>query len=320
MTADVSEQKLQFWYGRGGNGKSTVIDAWCAAYGDYSDTIGIESFLDQGIKKRGDQASPDLAKLDGCRLLRTSEPEEGGKLAAGLIKLVTGGEPVPVRHLNKGFFNLKVKFKLTVSFNEKPDIRQTDNGIWRRVKLVGWNESVIDEQNPNGSRPKDLKLPDKLLTELSGIFNRLVDGLIDWLENGLIEPDEVTRDTLEYRDDNDPLAKFLRLCTAPDPDACVRSSKLYELFSAWCKVADETEWKQKGFSKAMASKGFKKKASDGMHWLGIRMVREPHEFVDEHGRPKAFSLPDAADVRPSATAPPPPRWGDPDDGMDDLPP
>ncbi len=317
MSAHVGEQKLQFWYGMGGNGKSTVIDAWASAYGDYADTIGIESFLDQGIKKRGDQASPDLAKLAGCRLLRTSEPDEGAKLATGLIKLVTGGEPVSVRHLNRGFFNMKVMFKLTVSGNHKPDIRQTDDGIWRRVKLVHWGQRVRDEINPNGTRDKDPDLPQKLLGELSGIFNRLVHGLLDWLENGLVEPEDVTRDTIQYRTENDPLARFLKLCTAPDPDATVRSSKLHELFLAWCKAADEVEWKQKGFSRAMLAKGYQKKASDGMHWLGMRMTRRPEDFVDPvTGKTIPFEMPDDDAVPAPPSDPPPERWGDPDDGYD----
>ena len=321
MTGDTSEQKLQCWYGLGGNGKSTVIDAWSSAYGDYADTIGIESFLDQGIKKRGDQASPDLAKLAGCRLLRSSEPEGNSRFAVGLIKLVTGGEPVPVRHLNRSFFNMKVMFKLTISFNEKPDIKETNDGIWRRVKLVGWGQRVRDEINPSGTRDKDPDLPKKLLGELSGIFNRLVDGLIDWLEHGLIEPEDVIRDTLQYRTENDPLARFLRLCTVPDAESTARSSKLHELFVAWCRVADEVEWKQKGFSNAMLAKGYQKKASDGMHWLGMRMIREPSDFIDEHGRAKAFSLPDDDDAASPRTPDPAAdegleRWDDPDYGLE----
>lgn len=326
MCADVSEQKLQYWYGLGGNMKSTVTDAWCLAYGDYSDSIGIESFLDQGIKKRGDQASPDLAKLAGVRFLRTSEPDEGGKLATGLIKLVTGGEPVPVRHLNRGFFNMKVMFKLTVSGNHKPEIRQTDDGIWRRIKLVHWGQRVRDPiTNPTGTREKDPDLPKKLEKELSGIFNHLVAGLRDWLENGLVEPEDVTRDTVAYRTENDPLARFLKLCTAPDPESTVRSSKLHELFLAWCKAADETEWKQKGFSRAMAAKGYQKKASDGMHWLGMRMTRRPEEFVDPvTGKTIPFEAPDDEPTAPAPPGDPPARWGDPDDGYrwgdDDFPP
>lgn len=320
MTSETGLQILQFWYGLGGNGKSTVMDMWCEALGDYSDTIPIESFLDQGIKKRGDQASPDLAKLGGVRLLRTSEPDEGAKLSTGLIKLVTGGEPVPVRHLNRGFFNLKIQFKLTVQGNHKPEIRQTDDGIWRRVKLVHWGQRVKDEMNPHGTRPKDPYLKDKMRPELSGIFNHLVLGLLDYLENGLVEAEDVTSDTMKYRTENDPLQRFLNLCTAPDAEGQVRSSKLYELFQAWCKVADETEWKQKGFSRAMLAKGYQKKQSDGMHWLGIRMTREPSEFVDpQTGRPTAFSLDEApaeAPPHPPPEADRAPGWGD----IDPLPP
>jgi hypothetical protein len=155
LTGHMGEQILHFWYGRGGNAKSTTIDAWAAAAGDYSTTVPIETFLDQGIKKRGDQATPDLARLGGVRMLRTSEPERGAKLAAALIKLVTGGEPMAVRFLNRGFFDLRPIFKLTISGNYRPEIPDTDDGIWRRVKLIPWEQRVRDEQHPEGTREKD---------------------------------------------------------------------------------------------------------------------------------------------------------------------
>jgi phage/plasmid-associated DNA primase len=119
---DTGEHKLWFNYGRGRNGKSTTIDSWCSALGDYSGTIGIESFLDQGIKKRGDAATPDLAKLGGVRMLRASEPERGAKLNSALIKAATGGEPMSVRALHRGFFDLMPRFKLLMSGNSKPAI------------------------------------------------------------------------------------------------------------------------------------------------------------------------------------------------------
>jgi putative DNA primase/helicase len=318
MTGDMGEQKLHFWYGRGGNGKSTVIDAWCAAIGDYTSTIGIETFLDQGVKKRGDQASPDLARLGGVRLLRTSEPEKGGKLAAALIKLVTGGEPMTVRFLNRGFFDLQPIFKLTISGNFRPEIPDTDDGIWRRVKLIPWDQRVRDEQHPEGTRDKDPDLAKKLRTELSGIFNRLIGGLLDWLENGLVEPSEVTMATQAYRSDSDPLGRFLTLCTRPNRDGRVQSSKLHAVFVAWCRAAGEREWSNKGLAKAMADKGFAKKASDGMQWLGIELIREVSDFIDHEGNPLPFSLPDdAAPTDPaqaSARGSPSP-WSEADDGL-----
>jgi P4 family phage/plasmid primase-like protien len=304
-SGDISEQKLHFWYGLGANGKSTAIDLWAHVVGDYSGTIGIETFLDQGIKKRGEQASPDLARLGGVRMLRASEPERGAKLNEALIKAATGGEPMAVRALHRGFFDLMPLFKLTIGGNYKPDIPGTDEGIWRRMKLVPWNAHVAD-----GDR--DEQLPAKLRAEAAGVLNHIVRGLLDWLDNGLIEPQAVKDATAEYREASDPLGRFLKLCTVPDPQGRIQSSKLHEVFLAWGKAAGERDWSNKGLAKAMLDKGYQKKASDGMQWLGIRLVREVSDFVDENGKVRDVvpTLPDEAASAPTAApdmppAPPP---------------
>jgi len=306
-SGDTSEQKLWFWYGLGANGKSTAIDLWAHVLGDYSGTIGIETFLDQGIKKRGEQASPDLARLGGVRLLRASEPERGAKLNEALIKAATGGEPMAVRALHRGFFDLQPLFKLIIGGNYKPDIPGTDEGIWRRMKLVPWNAHVEEAD-------RDETLPGKLRAEAAGVFNHMVKGLLDWLAHGLIEPAAVKEATAQYREDSDPLARFLKLCTEMDPQSRVQSSKLHEVFVAWCKAAGEREWSQKGFTKAMLDKGFVKKASDGMQWIGMRLTKHAGDFVDQTtGRVVDHSDADWTSSRA------PPDDG-PVPGYDDLPP
>jgi len=313
-SGDTGEHLLWFNYGRGRNGKSTTIDSWCSATGDYSGTIGIESFLDQGIKKRGDQATPDLAKLGGVRMLRASEPERGAKLNAALIKAATGGEPMSVRALHRGFFDLLPRFKLLMSGNSKPNIPDTDEGIWGRMKLVPWlrhiekpEEDPYREQFPasHAAWPaKDPKLTSKIkATELAGVFRRLVEGLVDYLEQGFLEPQGVTIATADYRNQSDPLARFLGLCTERDPDSRVKSSELHELFAAWCKAAGEKEWTQKGFSDAMIDKGYTKTRSDGMRWEKLRMTRAVSDFVDHEGRPRVIS--DDLTLEPPPAAGPP---------------
>nr|WP_277924244.1 phage/plasmid primase, P4 family [Sphingomonas sp. CROZ-RG-20F-R02-07] len=309
------EHKLWFWYGRGRNGKSTTIDAWCHALGDYSGTTLIETFLDQGIKKRGDQASPDMARLGGIRMLRASEPERGAKLNSALIKFVTGGEPVPTRALHRGFFDLTPQFKLIIGGNSKPEIPDTDEGIWSRMKLVSWLKNIDLEFNPDGSPKKDPDLLNKIKAqETAGVFNRLVEGLLDYLANGLVEPAAVTADTQAYRDASDPLARFLRLCTVTEEDSSVQSSKLYEVFVAWCAAVGEREWKQKGFSNAMMEKGYTKHKASGMYWLKLRLVKAVSDFVDHEGKPLDLGAADDDDDAPG-TGPPPSPYGDPDDDI-----
>ena len=309
------EHKLWFWYGRGRNGKSTTIDAWCHAIGDYSGTTLIETFLDQGIKKRGDQASPDMARLGGIRMLRASEPERGAKLNSALIKFVTGGEPVPTRALHRGFFDLTPQFKLIIGGNSKPEIPDTDEGIWSRMKLVSWLKNIDLEFNEDGTPKKDPDLLIKIKAqEAAGVFNRIVAGLLDYLANGLIEPAAVTADTQAYRDASDPLARFLRLCTVTEDDSSVQSSKLYEVFVAWCAAVGEREWKQKGFSNAMMEKGYTKHKASGMYWLKLRLVKAVSDFVDHEGKPRDLGDADDDDDVPER---PPRIYGD---DLDDIAP
>lgn len=304
ITGLTGEHKLWFNYGRGRNGKSVAADAWCSALGDYSGTIGIESFLDQGVKKRGDAASPDLAKLGGVRMLRASEPERGAKLNAALIKAATGGEPMSVRALHRGFFDLNPRFKLIMAGNSKPAIPDTDDGIWTRMKLVPWRRNIdkpeldpFKEQFPAWHAPgawpkKDTELLEKIKAhELAGVFRRLVEGLVDYLEHGFVESSEVTLATDDYREKSDPLGRFLRLCTAPKAKSRVKSSELHACFEAWCKAAGEKPWSAKGFADAMEDKGFTKVRSDGMRWEGIELIRQASDFVDDQGNVRE-KLPD----------------------------
>lgn len=310
-SGDVSEQKLQFWYGLGANGKSTTIDLWAYVVGDYSGSIGIETFLDQGIKKRGEQASPDLARLGGVRLLRASEPERGAKLNEALIKAATGGEPMAVRALHRGFFDLQPLFKLTIGGNYKPQIPGTDEGIWRRMKLVPWLAHVADAD-------RDEALPFKLRSEAAGVLNHIVRGLLDWLVNGLVEPEAVREATAQYREESDPLGRFLADCTVPDPGGRIQSSHLHAVFVAWAKAAGEKEWTNKGMSGALTDRGVEKKNSNGVQFLGLRLVREASDFVDEKGQVRDV-LPGSPDDPPS---PPPSTYHPPPDddyvpGFDD---
>lgn len=295
LSGHTGAQILHFWYGLGSNGKSTIIDAWAGAAGDYAGTIGIETFLDQGIKRRGDAATPDLARLGGVRLLRASEPERGASLNEALIKAATGGEPMAVRMLNKGFFDLRPKFKLTIGGNHKPKIHGTDDGIWRRMKLIPWEQSLRPEE-------RDADMPAKLRAEYPGIFAQLVRGLVDWVENGFVEPESVTAATAAYRDDSDPLGRFIGECVESAPGERVQSSALYALFCAWAKAAGESEWKNKGFTQAMRDKGWHTITSNGTKWLDMRLTRRPGDFVDADGR-----VIERADDAPPVD-PDPSRW------------
>jgi len=282
MTADISEQVLTFNYGKGKNGKSTLFNAWANVLGDYGKTIPIETFINDGRSRSGGQATPDLAMLKGVRLLLTSEPERGAKLAEALIKLATGGDPMMVRHLNKEYFELLPQFKLTMGGNYRPKIIGTDEGIWRRVRLIPWLVTIPAEN-------RDKHFGRKLAAEASGILNWMLDGLRDWLDRGLIDSSDIAEATNEYRESSDPMGRFLSTCVVVAPDHREQSSVMHQVFVAWCRANGEAEWTNKGMSLALEDRGYVSKKSDVKWWLGVRLIKKVSDFVDGEGRPLRMS-------------------------------
>lgn len=278
LTGDTTEQLLAFFYGKGGNGKSVLIDAVSFVAGDYGETVPIETFLDHGKSRGAGQATPDLAILPGVRFLRTSEPEKGSKLAEAMVKLVTGGEPIQARHLNRDFFKFYPQFKLTMSGNYRPTISGTDEGIWRRVRLVPFGVTIPKEE-------RDIHLHEKLRAEASGILNWLLDGLRVWIDKGLHEPEDVLQATAEYRSASDPLGRFLATCVVDSIGDRVQSSVLHQVYEAWCASSGENAWKNRGFSLAMDERGYKRKQSDVVWWLDVKLIKGVNDFVDHEGKP-----------------------------------
>jgi putative DNA primase/helicase len=266
LTGDISEHKLAFFHGGGRNGKGTWVEAMAAMAGDYAGSISIDSLTNTGQKRRGDQATPDLARLPGVRFLRVSEPDKGTTWNDGLIKQLCGGDPVDARHLNKGFFTFLPSFKPTISGNNKPKSKDLSHGFWSRMQLVPWDVTIPDDEI-------DRKLGDKLREEGSGILNRLLEGLLDWKANGLIVPEEVRAATRAYRNDSDDVGRFLgALCEVSDDHKNVRCGalELHKLYRAWAGHAGASEIGLKTFKAAMEDKGFTSIQSDGVKWLGVR--------------------------------------------------
>lgn len=96
---------------------------------------------------------------------------------------------------------------MMISGNRWPGISGTDDGIWRRVLLVPWDVQIPDSE-------KDRQLVAKMKRKASGILNRLLAGLIDWHLHRLLPPARVLVATADYREESDPLGRFLATCTA----------------------------------------------------------------------------------------------------------
>lgn len=274
LAGHASSQALIYLYGHGANGKSVMIESIARVMGGYLQMLPKEAIAGME-QRRGDQASPELARLPGARVVRVSELEKGQKLKEAMIKELTGGEPILTRHLHQGFFEFKPIFKPVLSSNHKPEIYNSDEGIWRRVNLVHFNVTI-----PLAERKPFDEVVEDLLTDASGILNWLVEGLESYTLEGLQPPEEVQLATAEHRDDMDPIKRFVRHCVTVhlDPDEPrpwdedkdfkppeehrVGARQMFEAFNSWLEANGARKWSETQFGRDMGGRadtfGFKR--------------------------------------------------------------
>lgn len=269
LTGMNGHQSFIYSHGKGANGKSTFMEALGELFGPYSDTLNAESLSGAG-QRRGDQATPDFADLPGVRYLRVAELPRGEPLRESLIKALTGGDKLKVRHLNKGFFDLMPVFKAGMSGNDLPQIGGLDDGIWRRVKLVPWSVKISDEER----RPMADILAE-FREERSGILNWLLDGLRIYVSEGLVTPKKVEEATRDYREDMDPIGAFTADCLESAPGHFETAKDIYEAFQSWCVANSVRAWTQTTFGRTMVQKGFEREKTRVRRYLNVRLHDVP---------------------------------------------
>lgn len=264
ISGDVSEHVLPVLYGTGANGKSTILNALLEAAGEY----GMQAAADLLIAKRGGHPT-ELADLVGKRLVASIEVEDGRRLAEALVKSLTGGDKVRARRMRENFWQFDPTHTAFLCTNHKPEVRGTDNAIWRRIRLIPFTETIPPAE-------QDKKLPERLRAELPGILAWAVEGCLEWQREGLTAPDEVRRATGAYRSEMDVIGAFLR-------DECEIGEgyrgtikDVYERYEEWCEESGERKETKRKFNARLTERGRFEDRRSGpgglREWHGLKLL------------------------------------------------
>lgn len=263
LTGDTSEQCLFFLYGGGSNGKSTLLTVLRRLMGEYAQQAAPNLLVD----RKNESHPTEIARLFGARMVTSIEVDDGKRLAEGLVKQMTGGDPMVGRLMRENFFEWMPTHKLIIAANHQPEIRGTDYAIWRRIHLIPFTVEIgVDERDP--------ELPEKLALELPGILNWAVDGCLDWQKYGLCPPSAVQAATAEYRAEQDTIGAFIEDRCIAEPQAHVSSNVLYAVYSAWCEASGTFRLGPNKFGRELTDRGFVRgKGSGGMRiWQGLYLA------------------------------------------------
>jgi putative DNA primase/helicase len=244
LTGDTREHALLFVYGPGGNGKGVLMNTVFAILGDYAVNAAMDTF----VATRGDKHTTDLAMLAGARLVMTTEVEEGREWAEARIKALTGGDPITARFMRYDNFTFYPRFKLTISGNHKPSIRNIDDAARRRFNIVPFlfKPSRVDK-----------RLTENLKNEWPGILRWIVDGCVDWQRVGLNPPKVVTEATDIYFGEEDSIRHWIDESCETGSDRTDTTAALFKSWSGYAAASGEKPRSIKWLSRTLTKQGFK---------------------------------------------------------------
>ncbi len=261
LTGSTKEQCLFACYGEGSNGKSTLLEIILYIMGDY----GIDLPFSVLEAKQYSSTPGEGVNLPGARFAKAVEVRKGRRLDEARVKSWTGGDTITVRPLYRNSFSFQPTHKLWLAFNDKPEISDDSNAMWRRVRLIPFTRTFDHEKADKG-------LLEELKREASGILNWAISGCLAWQRNGLKTPTVVKDATREYEAESDPLALFFEDCCEMNASFRLTKGALWTAYQNWCRANKETPCSRKVFADKMKRRDFGE-TSDGKarFWTGLRL-------------------------------------------------
>ena len=261
LTGVTDEQCMFICIGDGRNGKSTLLNVFADILGDYACNMQPESLA---VKNGGSAVNSDIARLRGVRFATTVEPDEGMRLAEGLVKQLTGGDVVTARRLYGNEFEFRPQCKIWMAANHKPIIRGTDLGIWRRIYLIPFTVQIPDHM-------VDKSLKYKLRDEMPGILKWMADGCAMWQREGLNPPLSVQSAGKDYQHEMDVISRFVDDCCEASGYETVRAADLYAAYKRWATENNEYCMSSTRFGKEIGGRFEKRLIKTGTVYVGIKI-------------------------------------------------
>ena len=213
-----------------------------------------------------------MADLFGKRMVVGDELSRDRSFNESLLKNLTGGDEVRARQPREQFINFSPTHTLWMFGNHKPRITGTDEGIWRRIKLIPFEYKIPDEEVKDQSVIfKEFEL------EFPGILNWAIEGYRKYQDEGDEEPKVVHDAIKEYRSDSDTLGRFMEECCT-NSDSSVSTKDLYKAYESWCSSNSEYKQhqQQSSLTLELKKKGFNLRTGGGRITLldGYQLIEE----------------------------------------------
>ncbi len=214
-------EKACFLFGSGSNGKSVILDLIRELFGKINiSTVALK-----------DMSVPERRHSMVGKLLNIASEGSSKKFDSEDFKAIITREPLPVRVMYDNATDTADFPRLIFATNNMPYTGgDVSHGLLRRVLIIHF-EKVIAEED------QDKQLLEKLKPELSGMMNRVLEGMMRLLKNGnLTKSAKVERTLEQYEMQINPVKYFIneKSLVSTAGTQIYDSKKLYKLFQTFC--------------------------------------------------------------------------------------
>ena len=237
-------EKMLLIYGGGANGKSVLFDIVNAL-------LGSQNVCSYSLQALTDQNGYSRAML--ADKLVNYASEINGKLESSFFKALVSGEQIEARLPYGNPFILSNYAKLIFNCNELPKEVEQTHAFFRRFLIIAFDVTIPEAE-------QDKQLSQKIIkSELSGIFNWVLDGLNRLLKQGnFTYSDDVEKQAELYRRQSDSVLMFI------DEEGWVEYlpeykdlKAVYGEYKGYCEECSYMKCSMRKFSDRLRKQGFK---------------------------------------------------------------
>lgn len=271
ITGETGLQAAWYFYGKGSNSKSTILETISMILGSYSATTPAEMWLKNRFSS--DSHSSDPVHYRGKRLLLPAELAASCTLDEAFLKQWTGGQKLMGRNLYEKPMSFHPTGKPVFQSNDMVKLAENGHATWRRLHALNLPFIV-----PKHKRVLNYH---KILAnkEPCHILGFLVSGAMDFYANEkLPECEKMSDFNKEYRSAMDVLGTCIKenfmdkRADEYSGSYLMNCKEFYKVYTSFCEQGRFAVENQRVIKSQMLQKGFEiKERNDREHWIGLQL-------------------------------------------------
>ncbi|WP_415184391.1 DNA primase family protein [Phaeovulum sp.] len=255
-TNSIKEHKFLVIWGQSGTGKSTFGKVLCDVLGDYAIIYDQSNLMVRDYEKHNTYNR----MLKGKRFALVDEVKPDAKWDTAKINKLVAGGGMEGQKMYKDPEMFTPVAKVMFSLNGLPQY-DSPVGIDRRLILMGVNRKVEKDNI-------DKDLPAKLVEEYPHILEWILEGMEEYLNEGLGIPGSICRETDAFLATGDSFSAWWTACVRQVDGERTKVSVLRESYKAYCHSIGEKPKETRPFNTEIKMKGIEQ-TRNRAEWLGV---------------------------------------------------